>query len=388
MKQPSASGRSSVAHKRSASSLLISQERAYSLSVKEGWFQMVDAPVRERPAAKTIKQLAGMTDTERLQYNELRAVWHANLGPIETPQLIQVHEDMWEIVDSNRQDGDKVKGAASIDAHPGLGKTTIAVAFGRKFHRRQLELHGADSTSSDLRIPVVYLALTGVTTMWTLNSMLCRFFAHPGAERGNATQLAARAADCILSCDTRLVIIDDVHFLDMNRQDGRAVANHFKWLANQFPATFVFVGVGLADRGLLTEGLSVADAAYAQTGRRWTQLTVAPFEIYTDEGRETWRRLLLGIEQMLVLANKHRGMVAEDLADYLYARSTGHFASLMTLLTRGCHRAITTGQERLTVELLDRVKNDAAAEHARQELAAALRAGRLSASPSKGRVKG
>jgi hypothetical protein len=176
MKQPGASGRSSVPHKRSASSLLISQERAYSLSVKEGWFQMVDAPVRERPAARTIKQLAGMTDTERLQYNELRAVWHANLGPIETPQLIQVHEDMWEIVDSNRQDGDKVKGAASIDAHPGLGKTTIAVAFGRKFHRRQLELYGADSTSSDQRIPVAYLALTGVTTMWTLNSMLCRFF--------------------------------------------------------------------------------------------------------------------------------------------------------------------------------------------------------------------
>jgi hypothetical protein len=84
---------------------------------------------------------------------------------------------------------------------------------------------------------------------------------------------------------------------------------------------------------------------------------------------------------MVVLANKHRGMVADDLADYLYARSTGHFASLMTLVTRGCHRAIKTGEERLTVELLDRVKNDAASEHARQELAAALEAGRLSARP-------
>ena len=370
-----------MTRKRSAGSLLVSQERAYSLSVKEGWFEMVDAPVRKRPAAKTTKQLAAMTNAERLLYNELRAVWHANLGPIQTPQLEQVHEDLWEIVNSNRQDGDKVKGAASIDAHPGLGKTTIAAAFARKFHREQLKLYGEESSSGDQRIPVCYLALTGATTMWTLNSMLCRFYAHPGAERGNATQLAARAADCLLSCDTKLVVIDDVHFLDLNRQDGRQVANHFKWLANQFPATFLFVGVGLADRGFLTEGLSVADAPYAQTGRRWTPLTVAPFEIYTEKGRETWRRLLLGIEQMVVLANKHRGMVADDLADYLYARSTGHFASLMTLVTRGCHRAIKTGEERLTVELLDRVKNDAASEHARQELAAALEAGRLSARP-------
>jgi hypothetical protein len=322
-----------------------------------------------------------MPKARRLRYNELRAVWHANLGPIETPQLLQVHEDLWEIVDSNRQDGDKVKGAAAIDAYPGLGKTTIAVAFGREFHRRQIELYGADSTSGNQRIPVVYLALTGATTMWTLNSMLCRFYAHPGAERGNATQLAARAADCLLSCDTKLIIIDDVHFLDPNRQDGRQVANHFKWLANQFPATFVFVGVGLADRGFLTEGLSAADAAYAQTGRRWTKLTVPPFKIHSEQGRQTWRRLLLSIEQDLVLANKQRGMLADDLADYLYARSTGHFASLMTLVTRGCHRAITTGEERLTVELLDQVKNDAAAELARQELTAALRGGRISTRP-------
>jgi AAA domain len=383
MRQPTKPSQPPITHKTSATGLLVSQERAYSLSVKEGWFEMVDAPAREQPPTKTIKQLAAMTKAERLQYNELRAVWHANLGPIDTPQLTQVHEDLWEIVDSNRQDGDKVKGAASIDAHPGLGKTTIAVAFARKFHHEQLKLYGEDSGSGDQRIPVAYLALTGATTMWTLNSMLCRFYAHPGAERGNATQLAARAADCILSCDTKLVVIDDVHFLDLNRQDGRQVANHFKWLANQFPATFVFVGVGLADRGFLTEGLSVADAAYAQTGRRWTPLTVAPFEIHTEEGRETWRRLLLGIEQMVVLANKHRGMVADDLADYLYARSTGHFASLMTLVTRGCHRAIKTGEERLTVELLDRVKNDAAAEHARQDLTADLRAGRLTARPGK-----
>jgi len=38
----------------------------------------------------------------------------------------------------------------------------------------------------------------------------------------------------------------------------------------------------------------------------------------------------------LVLANTHLGMAADDLSDCHDARSTGHFALLMTLITRGC----------------------------------------------------
>jgi hypothetical protein len=109
---------------------------------------------------------------------------------------------------------------------------------------------------------------------------------------------------------------------------------------------------------------------------------VDPFEIETEPGRRTWRQLLLAIEKDLVLAGTHPGMVADELADYLFARSTGHFASLMTLITRGCRRAIRTGTEKLTRDLLDQVRNDAAAEAARQELLAAFDAGKLSARPA------
>ena len=76
------------------------------------------------------------------------------------------------------------------------------------------------------------------------------------------------------SCKTRLIVVDDVHFLDMNRRDGREVANHFKWLSNQFPVTFAFVGVRLRQRHLLNEGLTAGDRQFAQTARRWTRLTL------------------------------------------------------------------------------------------------------------------
>ena len=83
----------------------------------------------------------------------------------------------------------------------------------------------------------------------------------------------------------------------------------------------------------------------------------------------------------MVFARAHQGMVADDLADYLFARSTGHIGSLMTLIARGCYRAVRSGEERLFPALLDKVRTDEAAERARVELAAAMDAGALHATP-------
>ena len=97
--------------------------------------------------------------------------------------------------------------------------------------------------------------------------------------------------------------------------------------------------------------------------------------------------MFAGIEKDLVLADAHPGMAADDLADYLFARSTGHFASLMTLIARGCRRAARAGTEKLTRDLLDQVRNDAAAEAARQELLAAFGTERLSARPAAAKTR-
>jgi hypothetical protein len=53
----------------------------------------------------------------------------------------------------------------------------------------------------------------------------------------------------------------------------------------------------------------------------------------------------------------------------------------MSLITRGCYRAVKTGAETLTVDLLDAIRIDEAAEAARSELHAALDVGLLSARP-------
>jgi hypothetical protein len=64
-------------------------------------------------------------------------------------------------------------------------------------------------------------------------------------------------------------------------------------------------------------------------------------------------------------------------ADYLFARTSGHIGSYFTLLLRGCYRAIRTGTEAVTRDLLDGVRLDEASEQARAQLAAAIAGGHL-----------
>ena len=352
-----------------------------TLARKEGWAAFVNAVPRQRPESLTRSAIRALGDAAANDYNLRRREWHANLGPLKTPQLAALHEDLWDILDSNLQDGDKAKGAVAIDSAAGLGKTTAALAFGKDFHLREVAERGPRTAEGDERWPVCRVGLTGNTTMKDFNLAMLEFFAHPGVTRGTAAQYIRRALDCVLLCDVRLLIVDDLHFLRWRLSSGVEISNHLKYIANEFPVTLLLIGVGLQVGGLLSEGRSYSDAVLAQTGRRTTVLDMRPFLVTTEEGRREWRQLLLAIEERLVLADTTPGMLAEHLSDYLYARSTGHIGSLMTLINRGCQRAVRTGTERLTASLLDNVKNDAAAEKARQELDAAIRARNITTTP-------
>ena len=83
-------------------------ERAYTLSTRQGWEEFVTAPSRQRPDPLTRAQLRELPEPARAEYEERRSVWHANIGPLRTPQMRLVHEHLVVIVEANRQDGDKV----------------------------------------------------------------------------------------------------------------------------------------------------------------------------------------------------------------------------------------------------------------------------------------
>jgi hypothetical protein len=85
-----------------------------TLARKEGWRRFVNTAARIPPEPLTRTELEALSEEAFDHYNRQRREWHANLGPIKTPQLADLHEDLWDIVDSNAQDGDKAKGAVAI----------------------------------------------------------------------------------------------------------------------------------------------------------------------------------------------------------------------------------------------------------------------------------
>ena len=361
----------SQARRRSASMANI------SLTRKEDWQRFVTAPARTQPERVSRAELNALSDTARGQYNRMRRDWHANLGPFRTPQLKTVREQMWTIVESNLHDGDRVKGAIALDAEPGLGKTTVAQMFCKEFHLQQIAEDGARTSDGHERWPVCWVSLTGNTTLRDLNRDMLSFYAHPGADRGTANQYLQRALDCVLRCETRLLVIDDLHFLRWPSAQSVQVSNHFKFIANTFPVTLLFIGVELKKSGLLAD--RTGSNVVAQTARRTTVLGMDNFGVDKQEGRDVWRNLLKTIESKVVLTDSGRGMLADTLPDYLWARTDGRIGSLMTLINRGCSLAMRTGEEVLTKELLDIIPVDVAAEETRLGNAAAIRSGQKKA---------
>ncbi|WP_367324529.1 TniB family NTP-binding protein [Streptomyces sp. HUAS ZL42] len=353
-----------------------------TLSRKEGFRQLALAPPRVQPDELTVKELAALNSTARAAYDRQRRDWHANLGPIRTPQLAALQEHLWDIVDSNVQDGDKVKGAVAVDAFPGLGKTTAVLHFAQKFHLREVAEEGEFTQAGHERWPVCRVGLTSNIGMKDFNRAILEFFDHPARFRGTSAEFLQRALDCVLDCETKILIVDDLHFLKWSDRNGREVSNHFKHIANEFPVTLIFVGVELESRGLYSETDECGDVTLAQTARRTTPLSMERFLMDDDKCRRDWRNLLLWLEKRIVLAGKFPGMLADDLSDHFYARTKGHIGSLMTLVNRGCQRAVRTGTERLDEELLNSVKIDAAAEKAREQLEASLRARRWTSKTS------
>jgi hypothetical protein len=287
-------------------------------------------------------------------------------------------------MDANTQDGNNTKGAVALDGYPGLGKTCAVETFAREFHHREIRRHGEFTDAGDERWPVCRIGMRGNTSMKDFNAALCDFYAHPGkARRGNTDELGTKALDCVTSCETRLLIIDDLHFLHWQRNGGVEISNHFKYIADAFPVTLLFIGIGLHQRGVLMEDLccDVAGAGYKdlvleQATRHTTTLEMHPYLLELERNRRQWRTLLASIEERLVLGAKTPGILT-DLSDYLFIRSTGHIGSLMELIRRGCVKAIRTGSESLSQKLFDSIKIDTAAEKARRELEVEFRSRKL-----------
>uniref|UniRef100_UPI000A78537A AAA family ATPase n=1 Tax=Nocardia vaccinii TaxID=1822 RepID=UPI000A78537A len=97
-----------------------------------------------------------------------------------------------------------------VDAFPGLGKTTAVLSFAKKLHVREVSLNGKVTEQGNERWPVCRIGLTGNTGTRDFSKAMVDFYGHPGSNRGTTSQFVQRALDCVLACETKVLIIDDV----------------------------------------------------------------------------------------------------------------------------------------------------------------------------------
>ncbi|WP_258234382.1 TniB family NTP-binding protein [Brevibacterium oceani] len=331
------------------------------MATKQGWDAFAQSAPRPALEHLSRTELDRLTDEEREDYDEARMVWNANPPAVKTAQLSSAFSIMDQVMASNRRDGDRLRGSIVIDAAPALGKTTIATRFAREFHRKTLRRFGGKTGAGHQRLPVAFIPLDAGVTLKGLNQKILAFYGHPGAHRATTARLGALAVDCVRSCETQLIVLDDLHFIDFKHRHGREVSNHLKGLANEMPVTFVYVGVRLAEKRFFDEGLLGEDAAYAQTSRRSTRVPVAPFSHNTNAGARAWSHLLTKLEEHLLLVDREPGMLLRQATE-LHRRTQGHIGSLTNLLDRASYLAITTGVETINAEILSMVTIDNAAE--------------------------
>lgn len=337
------------------------QPHRFNLASKNGWHDFVHAPPRTPLQLLNREEMAALGAAELEDYNEARMVWNANLPTVKTSQLNHAFAVIDQVMASNRRDSDRLRGSVVVDAAPALGKTTIATRYGRQFHQKCIRRFGSDTAEGHQRIPVAFIPLDAGITLKGLNQKILAFYGHPGAQRASTSRLGALAVDCVRSCETQMIIIDDIHFIDFRQRHGREVSNHLKGLANEMAVTFIYVGVRLAEKQFFDEGLTNADAAYAQTARRATRARVAPFSLRSAAGRTAWVSLLNALEAHLLLADHAPGTLA-TLDKELFRRTQGHIGSLTNLLDRASYLAIATGTEAITPDLLKEVIVDNAAQ--------------------------
>lgn len=132
--------------------------------------------------------------------------------------------------------------------------------------------------------------------------------------------------------------------------------NHIKHLMNTISATFVYAGIDLENTGLLTEGKSKESENFSQTGHRFKHFPMKAFGYTTPNEIEIFQKVVSYFEKNFLLLN-HKSITA-PVMQYIHARTGGYMGPLCTLMREAAYIAIRSGEECITIRILESIRLD------------------------------
>ena len=228
-------------------------------------------------------------------------------------------------------------------------------------------LPGHTPGTRDLFVPVAYCRLPVRATPKALCKTILDVYGDP--HPSTLDDLIRSVRDAVRDHNTTALLIDDVTRLRLHRSDDQDTLDLIRELMD-LNVTLVLIGVDIPGSGLLRgacadprssqwvfpgirRGTSRDDVAASQTERRFDLVDLDPFDYSTPAGITAFLEHLAGIEDQLRLLRSFDGMLtAGGMPEYLFRRTRGIVGLLRRLIEDGCAKAIATGEERLTPELL------------------------------------
>ncbi|MDH6112313.1 DNA transposition AAA+ family ATPase [Kitasatospora sp. MAP12-15] len=328
-------------------------EMHWPLTTKEGWRAFVDESPDSPPVIGP--GTIALSPAELLSYEEARIDYHSRLVIVATPTIRQVVTSGRKRIVLNRHQVSARRGLI-VTGSSGTGKTTAITQLGK--NHEQLTRRRIPTAASAL--PVVYVTVPPAATPKMLAGEFARFLGIPLHHKMNQIEITNAVCDLLGTLSTTLVLVDEIHNLNLATRSGAEASDQLKYLSERIPATFVLAGIDVESSGLFlgTRGQQIAG--------RYSVIRSHRFGYQNRTDREQWQALVATLEGALRLHNHPVGtLLAMD--DYLHQRTSGLIGSLSHLVREAAVDAVTTGTERITKAMLDEVDLDLSAHQPQPE---------------------
>lgn len=310
------------------------------------------------PPSITESEWNSLSGSDRVVVEDRRCAYHSDLPIASHPALKAVHADLMRLLRSNQRMSGARPGLA-VSGKPNVGKSTVVASFGRTWQRTRTKIDAHEPTvGEDLSkafVPVVFFALPENATPKSTAQAIVDFLGVPVRSNPTQAELVQAARTTMLHTRTSLVIVDEIH--NLRPPPGRArgvgeVDDFLKQLANSLPATFVYIGIDLEKEPVMSG---------AQTASRFGFRHLGRFPLGSASDLALWRGFVKVFDDHLRLFDHPTGLLHnKDTAAYLWHRTQGSIGSLANLLRQSAVEAIISGEERVTLDVLERIQIDKA----------------------------
>ena len=211
-----------------------------------GWRHFVDSA----PAGFGLlagEQWQALSAAQRGCYDEARINYHSELVVVATSTVREVARQGRLLALLNRREISARRGLI-VSGLPATGKSTALKQLGRTH-----ELMVRDRYPGAGRIPVVYVTTPPRGSPRKLAMEFARFLGLPPVRRGqNTTDIADAVCQVLIDARTDLVLVDEIHNLNLATSAGEDMSDHLKYFTEHLPATFAYAGIDVERSGLFT----------------------------------------------------------------------------------------------------------------------------------------